>query len=53
MQELKKKKETIYHKSIQVLAMLITLTLTARTTRAVKETFLKLEKAAQQMSYSQ
>jgi hypothetical protein len=29
--------------------MLITLTLTARTTRSVKETFLKLEQAAQQI----
>jgi hypothetical protein len=41
------KRGKIYHKSVQVLAYADDIDIIGRTTRAVKETFLKLEKAAQ------
>jgi hypothetical protein len=43
------KRGTIYHKSVQVLASADDIDIIGRTTRAVKETFLKLEKAAQEI----
>jgi hypothetical protein len=48
MQKLKKR-VTIYHKSLQVLAYADDIETIGRTTRAVKETSLKLEKAAQEI----
>jgi hypothetical protein len=46
MQELKKR--TVYHKSVEVLASAHDTYVIGRT-RAIQETFLKLEKAAQEM----
>jgi hypothetical protein len=43
------KRGTIYHKSVQVLACADHIDIIGRTTRAVKETFLKLEIAAQEI----
>jgi sorting nexin-29 len=43
------KRGTIYRKSVQVLAYDDDIDIIGRTTRAVKETFLKLEKAAQEI----
>jgi sorting nexin-29 len=43
------KKGTIYHKSIQMLAYADEINIIGQTTTAVKETFLKLEKAAQEI----
>jgi hypothetical protein len=43
------KRGTIYHKSIQVLAYVDDIDIIGQTTGAVKDTFLKLEKAAQEI----